>query len=511
MADLVWYRSLYWRIALGFVGVLAFLLVAQAVVFVWVSGRAADVWPGRTPAEYAQLIAADVTAVIADQPDVNLETFIAQRFPGGYRAFVVAMRDRQLIYGRGVPPPPMLGRAAMGRLGFESGEPGEPRGRGGRGGRGGRSGGPPAGAGGPGPLRTNNAFVYAPIRFEDEIVGIVAVAETPPPMWAAISNLGPALAVQAFVVLCVGALLVALLVFRPARRRLQTLQAAVQSFGDGRTDVRAPADGGDEVARLASAFNEMAERLDERARALSESDRVRRQLLADVSHELGTPLAAIRGYVETLSMPDVPLDDATRHRYLGIVTEETERLERLVGDLLDLARLEGGGLSMQRLLVPVDGLFQRVVDRHGPLQRDLGLVISCEVVPADLHVCGDGTRLEQALQNLAANAVRHTPQGGTIRLRARVEGESVLITVDDTGPGIPEEHLGRVFDRFYKADASRTGTTTPSGSGLGLSIVRAIVHGHDGTVSVENLPHGGARFTMQIPRDRECGKPVAAE
>jgi signal transduction histidine kinase len=506
MAELLWYRSLYWRIALGFVGVLAFLLLAQALVFVWVSGRAADVWPGRTPAEYAQVIATDVATALVEQPGVDLESYITTRFPGTYRAFVVVTRDRRIVYGRGVPAPPMIGRAAMARLGLESGDVGElPRGGRGGPGRGGRGGGlPPGFDGGRAPA---NAFVFAPILIGGSQAGIVAVAQTPPSMWAAISSLGPALGLQAFVVLCVGALLVSLLVFRPARRRLSSLQSAVQAFGAGRTEVRAPEEGGDEVAGLARAFNEMAGRLDERTQALIESDRVRRQLLADVSHELGTPLAAIRGYVETLSMPNVGLDEPTRVRYLGIVTQETERLERIVGDLLDLARLEGDGQPMDTTMVPVAALFQRVEDRHGPTLRDGRVHLVTQVEPVDLLVQGDESRLEQAVQNLAANAIRHTPVDGRITLRARIVGDQVEASVEDTGPGVPEEHLGRVFDRFYKADASRTGTPTPSGSGLGLSIVRAIVTRHGGTVAVENVPGGGARFTLRLPRRSNVAEP----
>lgn len=505
MADLVWYRSLYWRIALGFVGVLAFLLLAQALVFVWVSGRAADVWPGRTPAEYAQLIATDVATALVEQPGLDLDAYITNRFPGNYRAFVVVTRDRRMVYGRGVPAPPMIGRSALMRLGLESGAPSEPpRGaRGGGGGGRGRGGGPPPGVDAARP----NPFVFAPILLGGSPAGIVAVAQTPPPMWAAISSLGPALGVQAFAVLCVGALLVSLLVFRPARRRLSSLQSAVQAFGAGRTEVRAPEEGGDEVAGLARAFNEMAGRLDERTKALIESDRVRRQLLADVSHELGTPLSAIRGYVETLSMPDVGLDEPTRVRYLGIVVQETERLERIVGDLLDLARLEGGGQTMERRMVPVGALFQRVEDRHGPTLRDGRVRMVTQVEPPDLVVQGDESRLEQAVQNLAANAIRQTPADGHIVLRARVVGDQVEVSVQDTGPGVPEEHLGRVFDRFYKTDASRTGTETPSGSGLGLSIVRAIVSRHGGTVAVENVAGGGARFTLRLPRRPNVAEP----
>jgi two-component system, OmpR family, sensor histidine kinase BaeS len=112
---------------------------------------------------------------------------------------------------------------------------------------------------------------------------------------------------------------------------------------------------------------------------------------------------------------------------------------------------------------------------------------------------GDAGRLEQALQNLAANAIRHTPSGGRVSLAASAEGEGVLIVVRDTGPGIPEEHLPRVFDRFYKVDASRSGTAVPSGSGLGLSIVRAIIERHGGSVTARNAPEGGAVFELRLP------------
>jgi signal transduction histidine kinase len=135
-----------------------------------------------------------------------------------------------------------------------------------------------------------------------------------------------------------------------------------------------------------------------------------------------------------------------------------------------------------------------------------GLQIVTRVEPSDTTVLGDATRLEQALQNLAANAIRHSPSGGVVALTARLDDEWVVIHVDDSGPGVPPEHLPRVFDRFYKVDESRTGTAVPSGSGLGLSIVRAIVQRHGGTATVSNLHSGGARFTLRLPA---CGSSVS--
>src|SRR5262249_31592503 len=145
----------------------------------------------------------------------------------------------------------------------------------------------------------------------------------------------------------------------------------------------------------------------------------RRQLLADVSHELTTPVTAMRGYLETLAMPELTLDEATRARYLGIMSDETARLERMIGDLLDLARLEGGGGALAIDDVPVAQPFGRVAARHERACQTAGVAIACRIDPGAESVRGDRDRLEQALQNLAANAIRYAPRGSTLRLSAR--------------------------------------------------------------------------------------------
>jgi two-component system sensor histidine kinase ResE len=243
----------------------------------------------------------------------------------------------------------------------------------------------------------------------------------------------------------------------------------------------------------------MASDLEARTQAMELSDRTRRQLLADVSHELKTPLAAIRGYAETLAMPEVSLDERTRRRYLDIVGDETIKLERIVGDLLDLARLESGGLTLTCSAVPVARLFQSVADRHERDMLEKQVTLETSVAADMVEVWCDPARMEQALQNLVANALRHTPEGGQITLIAERTGKGVHLAVRDTGSGIPEEHLPRIFDRFYKTDASRTDPYSKSGSGLGLSIVKAIVERHGGTVSASNVAGGGAEFSITLP------------
>ena len=270
-------------------------------------------------------------------------------------------------------------------------------------------------------------------------------------------------------------------------------------MGGGDLTARAREDGGDEVAALARAFNQMTHDLQQRADELQAADRTRRLLLADVSHELMTPLTAMRGYLETLSLHAQSLDPETRERYLSIIRDETQRVEHIVGDLLDLSRLEGGGESFDVQDVPLEDLFGRVVARHGREAEQKGVEIATNVAPGAEIVAGDPMRLEQALQNLAANALRHTPKGGRVALNAELDDGGVVVTVSDTGTGIAPEHLPYVFDRFYKVDPSRTGQA--AGSGLGLSIVKAIVERHGGSVTAASRPEGGTTFKLKFPPD----------
>ena len=533
MPDPVWYKSLYWRIAFGFVAMLAALLLAHGLVVLWLTDRVVG-WSSQSPEELVTSVAANLSTALARNPDLTLDAYVRDEFSGIYRPFVVAMLDGRVTSNRPNGLPPGYPRVVQQRLrrggplnDIDPGDGGRDRGPdGGRGrgpswrdrgpdGRGdggpedrpgggperGPGGGPergPGGRDGGGPPRGSAS---APILVGDKPLGFVVIPINPPPTFVAIRELGPTLIWVGLVLLGIGAASAALLIFSPAHRRLRTLEHAARALGEGRTDVRAVEAGGDEVSALAHAFNRMADDLGARAAALAASDRARRQLLADVSHELMTPLAAVRGYTETLAMPELSLDASTRSRYLGIIGDETQKLESLVGDLLDLARLEGGGGTLKMEDVPVKELFRRIADRHGPAIRDRRITLDVKVQPPELTVHADGQRLEQALQNLAANALRHTPEGGRLSLAAEATPEGPRITVRDTGPGIRPEHLPHIFERFYKADAARSATKM-SGSGLGLSIVQAIVERHGGTVTASNAPDGGAIFEIRIPEIR---------
>jgi signal transduction histidine kinase len=499
MSEPVWYKSLYWRIGFGFIAMLAALLLVQGFVFLWFTDRIVGI-SSRSPEQLAALVSSDLSTALTKEPSLGVDTYVRKTFGHIYQPFLVVMRDGRTASNRptALPPNFLRGRRGPGGGGGRDSDARD---------RGPVSGGPPPEGPGPRPWDgrpregggTPRPAESATIVVNGTEVGTVFVPVNPPPTFVALYELGPTLTWVGLALLTIGAASAALLIFRPAHRRLQTLEQAARALGEGRTDVRAVEGGGDEVSSLAHAFNGMAADLSARASALAASDRARRQLLADVSHELMTPLAAIRGYTETLQMPELSLDMPTRVRYLGIIEDETHKLEALIGDLLDLARLEGGGGTLKMEDVPVKELFRRICDRHGPALRDRRISLDLTVEPRSLTVTADGQRLEQALQNLAANAMRHTPDGGRVTLGAEATPERTRITVRDTGKGISPEHLPHIFERFYKADASRS-TSALTGSGLGLSIVQAIVERHGGTVTASNAPDGGALFEITLPR-----------
>ncbi len=484
-----WYRSLYWRIGLGFVLTLAAMMAVQGTVVIWLLSRGTEA-PGPPPRAFARIVASDVAEALAADPALDLQAYLQQEYQRRLYPFFVVMSDGRAVSSDGRRPDPVAVGAARTflerRALLETLREGSlrPRRR-----RLGPQGDAPAAGGGP-LLRA----VGPPgeIVVQGRLVGVVVATPR-----AFGGGLGPTLAGVAALLLLLGTVLASRLIFAPARSRLADLEATAAKVGSGQLAARAREDGGDEVALLAVAFNRMAADLDARATEAAASERVRRQLLADVSHELMTPLTSMRGYLETLGMPAVAGDADTRARYLAIVSDESRRLEQIVGDLLELARLEGGGGALDVQDVAVEGLFGRTCDRHQREAAARAVAVTTQIAPGAEIVQGDGRRLEQALQNLVANALRHTPEGGRIHLSCELEGADVVLSVRDSGSGIGPEHLPHVFDRFYKAESSRGGSEV--GSGLGLSIVKAIVEQHRGSVTVASATGTGTTFTMRLP------------
>jgi signal transduction histidine kinase len=477
------------------VAFLAAMLIVQAMLFVWAMSQFGRTLPGQSPGRLGMTVALDLANLLERDPQTDLAQYVREQYAKYEHPFFVMMADGQLITSGAQSFPEPLVQMARARLQRPEGfPPSRPP----------RSGMRPFD--GPRFDRDPNGPPFArpsPIIAGGRLVGVVVVPPQPP-FGFLLGRYAPLLALVAAGVLVVGAALTSVLIFGPARRRLREVETAARRFGAGDLSARAPERGGDEIAAVASAFNAMARDLSARADALATSDRVRRQLLADVSHELTTPVTAMRGYIETLAMPELTLDEATRARYLRIIGDETGRLDRLIGDLLDLARLEGGGGTFTISTVQVADLFGRVEARHERACQEAGVTLQTSIDLGAETVSGDQDRLEQALQNLAANAIRFAPRGTVVKLSARrpLPETEVILSVEDQGPGIPPEHLPHIFDRFYKADAARAGVS--GGSGLGLSIVKAIVERLGGRLTVASRP-GQTVFEMTVPQPAALG------
>jgi len=229
---------------------------------------------------------------------------------------------------------------------------------------------------------------------------------------------------------------------------------------------------------------------------LRRADQVRRDFVANVSHELRTPLTAIRGYVEALGEEDANPEET--RRFVAIIMRHTERMERLVKDLLRLARLDAGQETLAVVDCETRTLAQGVATDVAQAIAERQQRVEIDIAPGAEIIRGDPGRLHDALRNLVANAVTYGPEGTTIRIEALRTDGHLTISVLDEGPGIPEEDLSRVFERFYRVDKSRA--RDPGGTGLGLAIVKHLVELHGGTIRAENRREGGARFTITLPQ-----------
>jgi signal transduction histidine kinase len=281
-------------------------------------------------------------------------------------------------------------------------------------------------------------------------------------------------------------LLIARWLARGMTQPLRDMAAAARAMETGDYSARISTRSRDEVGRLATAFNRMSAEL-----ALLEASR--RDLVANVSHELKTPITAIRAHLENLADGVEQPDPKT----LQVILTQTERLGRLVDQLLDLSRLESGEVHLHLEPMALAPLASRVISEIS-VGRSLTDVTLRNEVPDTVQVEADIERMHQVLYNLVDNAVRFTPPGGQVSIRAARDEARVRIEVADTGIGIGAEHLPRLFERFYRADPSRS-RDDGGGTGIGLAIARSIVEGHGGRITAASEPGHGATFIFDLP------------
>ncbi len=288
------------------------------------------------------------------------------------------------------------------------------------------------------------------------------------------------------------ALLGTALVWILARRTLapaQRLGATARRLGRGDLSQRAEVTGPTEIRHLARSFNSMAAELEE-------AESRRRSLTADIAHELRTPTSNIQGYMEAIKDGVFQPTPET----LDTIHEQSLLLSRLVDDLRLLAQVDGGDLQLQRTQTRLEELVQSCVDALRPRAEAKGVGLDVDMAGTLPELDLDPARIAQAVGNLLDNAVTHTPEGGRVTVSAQAGVDAVEVQVADTGPGIAPDELQRIFDRFYRADPSRSRST--GGTGLGLTIARRLVEAHGGSIEAESVVGQGSRFIIRLPTGR---------
>ena len=314
--------------------------------------------------------------------------------------------------------------------------------------------------------------------------------------------------VAAITALVLGGFLAGLVAFGLLTRRLRGLTRTVQAFTDSGFDptIAAPSlpglaskrgRKGDEINQLDDAFGAMAAKIHEQFEALQENDRLRRELISNVSHDLRTPLATMHGYVDTLLLKNEELDAASRRHYLQIARKHTKRLGTLIGDLFELSKLDSGSIPLSLETFPLAELLQDVMQdfeleaRRKNIQLQLNSESESALVHADIGL------VQRVLENLIRNALNYTPSGGRISLDICPRPEQIEISVSDTGCGIPQDQIDNIFDRFYCNDHGLDADS--DSSGLGLAIVKRILDLHGSRITVASRMNEGTRFEFSLP------------
>ncbi len=299
------------------------------------------------------------------------------------------------------------------------------------------------------------------------------------------------------------ALITGLMLFALLTGRLKKLAAVMDAFKRGESlepfsfPVRNTQRSSDEIDRLTTTFKEMTLRIEDQMEELKESDKVRRELVANVSHDLRTPLATLQGYIETLLIKENQYTREERQEYLEIAIKHCRRLNHLVSELLELAKLEAARMEIHLEPFNVQELVQDIVQKFElkATEKQVDLITrfdeGLDFVLADIGL------IERALENLIENALQHTPEKGSITIEIR-QAENVSIAIQDTGPGIDQKDLDHIFKRFYHSD--RTHKKKEAHSGLGLAITKKIIELHGQQIHVSSDPEKGSCFTFTLSR-----------
>jgi signal transduction histidine kinase len=301
----------------------------------------------------------------------------------------------------------------------------------------------------------------------------------------------------------VAALLTGLILFSTLTRRLRRLSNAIDEYKGGvsfsRLDLPSTGEGrpSDEIETLISTFREMAQQIEKQVESLKKADGLRRELVANISHDLRTPLATLQGYMETLLMKNTSLSEEERKTYLETAISHCNRLSKLVSGLFELAKLEAKDMQIHIEPFSMSELVQDVTQKFHLSAKEKKINIITNIEKEFPFVSADIGLIERVLENLLDNALRHTPDEGSVSVLLDTDGKYMTVRVSDTGYGIPAEDLPRIFDRFYQLDKSRKDRA--GHSGLGLAITKRIVELHNSKLEVTSKLNEGTSFTFTLP------------
>ena len=279
--------------------------------------------------------------------------------------------------------------------------------------------------------------------------------------------------------------------------RLRKLSEDVQIFKSGDYSHRVEIKGRDELAQLGSTFNEMAQSIEGGIQKLKEADHQRSQLIANISHDLRSPLTSIRGHLETLLLEENNITESEKREYVEITLRNVAGFQRLVEELLDLARFESGQIIPDKISFSLAELMQDIILKLRGQSDSNYITVKYNPDPSLPFYKGDIGLFERAFTNIIGNAIEHTPKNGIIKVDLSFKNGIYQISVIDSGPGIPLENLSHIFERFYRGDKSRNRKT--KSTGLGLAIAKEVVELHDGSIEAKNSAEGGAIFTITLP------------
>lgn len=294
---------------------------------------------------------------------------------------------------------------------------------------------------------------------------------------------------------------IGLLVFGLLTRRLKKLSREMQRVSESGFDLEpvlnAPDSRGDEIDQLSQSFVDMSARIQQQLLQLKENDRLRRELVSNISHDLRTPLSAMQGFLETLIIKGEALPKKDWDRYLKTARRHTLRLNELIGDLFELSKLDSAGVTPNLEAFSVAELLQDISQEFQLEAEEKNIKLAIDLDTDNAFTVGDIGLIQRVLENLVRNAIRFTPQGGEITLSISRLPQSVAVAVSDTGCGIPDQEIPRIFDRFYR---SEQGEQARSGSsGLGLAIVKRILDLHESRITVVSKVDTGTRFEFELP------------